>query len=178
MKKAALALATFGLLVSASPALAEDAVATRSPKPRLEEARVKVCENKQASITKRVGSLTDRSVKMEDNFAKIAQRVMDFYTNKVLPSGKTVANYDALVAAIAEKKTAVDAAVADAKSKAEAFSCTSESPKAQLTEYRLAMQKVIVALKEYRTAVRNLIVAVRSVTGVTNREASPAGVEK
>lgn len=180
MKKAALALATLGLLLSTSPVFAEETRTgvLRSPKPSPIEARVRTCEAKQDSINKRVGSLTDRSVKMVENFTKIAQRVMDYYTNKVLPSGKTVANYDSLVAAIAEKKALVETAIADAQAKADAFSCTSDSPRTQLTDYRLAMQKVIAALKEYRTAIRNLIVAVKSVTGATNREASPAGVER
>ncbi|MEK7497789.1 MAG: hypothetical protein AAB656_02635 [Patescibacteria group bacterium] len=161
MKKTAIFFATLGIFLLASPVLAEDTVAIRSPKPRLEQAKARVCEAKKGSITKRVDQLLARSEKMVKNFTDIAQRVMDYYTNKVLPD-KTVSNYEELVAAITDKKAVVDAALDDAKSKASTFSCDSESPKAQLTEYRLAMQKVISALKEYRTAVRNLIVAVKS----------------
>ena len=122
---------------------------------------------------------------MEDKFDKHAQRVEEYYTSKVLPSSKTVAGYDSLVADIQAKKTAVTTAISTAQNDANKFSCTGDDPKGHLTQFRKDMQAVKKALKDYRTSIKNLIVAVRSVTGATEREnkgspkptSSPGGSE-
>lgn len=90
--------------------------------------------------------------------------------SKVVPSGKTIANYDSLVADIQAKKSAVQTALSIAQNDANSFSCTGDDPKGQLTQFRKDMQAVKKALKEYRTSIKNLIVAVRSVTGTIERE--------
>lgn len=101
---------------------------------------------------------------MEDKFDRIAKRVENHYTTKVIPSGKSAANYDGLVADIATKKTAVQVALIIAHNDSNSFSCTTADPKGQMTQFRKDMQLVKKALKEYRTSIRNLIVDVRSVT--------------
>jgi hypothetical protein len=58
---------------------------------------------------------------METKFDSIAQRVKDFYTNTLVPSGKTLPNYDALVADIQAKKDVVTQDLADAQAKVDAF---------------------------------------------------------
>lgn len=107
---------------------------------------------------------------MEDKFDRIAKRVENHYTTKVVPSGKTVTNYDGLVADISAKKTTVQTALTTAQNDSNAFSCTGGDPKLQMTQFRKDMQAVKRALKEYRTSVRNLIVAVRALTGETNKD--------
>ena len=91
----------------------------------------------------------------------------------MVPSGKAVGNYDALVAAIVTQKTMIQTALAKAQTDATAFTCAGTDPKVQLTQFRTDMQDVKKALKDYRTAIKDLIVAIRSVTGKTESSAAP-----
>lgn len=104
---------------------------------------------------------------MQAKFDAIAERVKAYYTLKVVPSGKTVTNYDSLIADIQSKKAAVGTALTEAQSGVRSFACSADDPKALLKQYRVNMQSVKSALKEYRTSIKNLIVAVRSVVGAT-----------
>lgn len=132
---------------------------------RLTQARLRACQAKENAIRNRAKHLGDLATTMEKTFDAIAKRVEDYYTTKVVPSGKTVAGYDSLVGDIATKKTAVQTALTKAQTDAEGFACDSTDPKGQLTQFREDMQAVKSALKDYRTSIKNLIVAVRSVTG-------------
>ncbi len=170
------------LMLSASPVFAQGrstatpsavASARAQAATKLAEAKLKSCQNREAALQKRSDQLVRMATNMQDTFTAIATRVKTYYTETVIPSGKTVSNYDTLVADIATKQAAVGTALAKSQSDALAFSCTSEDPKGQLTQFRTDMQAVKSALKEYRTAVKNLIVAVRSVTGTTQSSASP-----
>lgn len=137
---------------------------------RLTDVKLRACQAKEDVIQKRADHLTQLATSMEGNFDKHAQRVEEYYTSKVVPSGKTVPNYDSLVADIQAKKTAVAAALSAAQSDANSFSCVGNDPKGQLTQFRQDMQTVKIALKEYRTSIKNLIVTIRSVTGTIERE--------
>ena len=136
---------------------------------KLTEAKLKACQNRENAIQTRSKQLTKTAENMLTTFDKIAERVEQYYTAKVVPSGKTVADYDALVADIAAKKQTVQTDLDKATADATAFSCTGNDPKGQLTQFRTDMQTIKKDLKEYRTAIKNLIVAVRSVTGTTER---------
>lgn len=136
---------------------------------RLTEAKLKVCQAKENTIKKRTQQLTKLATTMQEKFEAIAGRVEEYYTSKVVPSGKTVANYDSLVADIQTKKGAVQTALTQAQSNAESFACSGDDPKGQLLQFREDMRAVKSALKDYRTSIKNLIVAVRSVTGATER---------
>lgn len=138
-------------------------------KNRLPEARLRVCQARENTITKRMTQLTQLVTTMESKFDAIAQRTEKYYTSKVVPSGKTVVNYDALVAEIQTKKTAVQTALTTAQTNSVGFSCTGNNPKGLLTQFRTDMQAVKKALQNYRTSIKNLIVAVRSVTGTTEK---------
>lgn len=138
---------------------------------KLEAKKLQVCQVHEKNITKRLESLTNLVANQEEKFASIAARVENHYTTKLVPAGKTVDNYDSLVADIATKKIAVDAALTTAKTDASNFSCTADDPKGLLTTFRKDMQAVKSALKNYRKSVRNLIVGIRSEKG--SPEASP-----
>lgn len=143
---------------------------------RLVDNRLKFCENHQDEINKRLTSLGSLVTNMLGKFSAIAVRVEQFYTNKVLPSGKTVPNYQQLVDDVAAKNSAVTLAFSNAQADVKDFKCTAEDPKGQLKLFRTDMQLVKKALQDYRTSIRNLIVAVKSVTGDTENEASKSGV--
>ncbi len=141
---------------------------------RLEDKRLKFCQNHEGEIKIRLVSLGNLVANMLGKFDAIAQRVEDYYNNKVVPSGKTVPNYSTLVADIASKKAAVQTALTAAQSDVAGFTCTSDNPKGQLTQYRTDMQTVKKALQDYRTSIKNLIVAVRSVVGETENSPKPS----
>ncbi len=141
----------------------------RQAQNRLTEAKLKACQARENAITKRMTHLTNLVTTMEGKFDAIAQRTEVYYTSKVVPSGKTVTNYDVLVVDIQTKKIAVQTALTTAQTNSTGFSCDGNNPKGLLTQFRTDMQTVKKALKDYRTSIKNLIVAVRSVTGTTER---------
>lgn len=140
-----------------------------SPSPRRgAPGKLRACEAHMRSIQRRSEHLVRMATKMLTVFAKITQRVQEYYTTVVLPSGRSVANYDALLADIVAKRGAVEVALAQARATAGLFSCTAENPKETLRQFRLDMRGVKQALHAYRKAVRNLIVAVRTIAPVSS----------
>jgi hypothetical protein len=160
------------LSVAAVSAANSSTVGQAKAEQKLTEAKLKICQNKEAAIQKRDSQLTKTAENMLTKFDSIASRVETYYTSKVVPSGKTVSNYDALAAEIATKKSAAQTALSKAGTDAQAFGCTSDDPKGQLTQFRTDMQTVKEDLKAYRSAIKNLIVAIRSVTGTTESSSS------
>ena len=140
---------------------------------RLTDAKLKACQARENAITKRMTRLTELVMTIEGQFDAITQRTEEYYTSKVVPSGKIVANYDTLVADIQTKKTTVQTALTATQTNSTGFSCDGNDPKGLLTQFRTDMQTVRKALQDYRTSIKNLIVAVRSVIGTTE-EANPS----
>ncbi|MBI3380351.1 hypothetical protein HY029_06375 [Candidatus Gottesmanbacteria bacterium] len=130
---------------------------------RRDEGKLKSCKARGKGISKRSDQLTKMANNMLVKFDAIAQRVEDYYTSKVVPSGKTVPNYNNLVSDIAAKKTTVQTTLTAAQNDVAGFSCTSGNPKGQILQFREDMKKVKEALRDFRTAIKNLIVAVHSV---------------
>lgn len=140
---------------------------------RLTEVKLKACQARENAMKTRSTNLTKLVTTMEEKFDAIALRVEKFYTTKIIPSGKTVANYDVLVNNIATKKSDVQTALTKAQDDIAGFSCDGNDPKAQMKDFRLDMQTVKEKLKDYRKSVKDLIVAVHSVTGEI-KKASPS----
>lgn len=127
-------------------------------KQRLEGKKLKACEAREKRIGSTMEQMTKRGQSHIAAFTKISDRVQAFYADK----GRTVENYDALVAEVQAKKLAAEQAVSGAQSVGEVFSCANDNPKIASAEFRDAHKAQVAALKEYRTAVKNLIVAVKS----------------
>lgn len=138
--------------------------------PKLQAAKLKVCQTRERNIKNRSVRLEDLVRNMESKFDTTEKRVEDYYTNTVIPSGKTVANYDALISDIQAKKAVVQSALTKTQTDFNGFSCTANDPKGSMTQFRQNMQAAKQALGDYRTSIKNLIVAVRSVTGVENQQ--------
>jgi len=138
--------------------------ATRSAKgkAKLEAAKLKVCERKEDQIQRRSDRIAQRAQLIENRFGRIAERIEEFYTNKLVPNGGTIANYDSLVEAIAAQKAAVDTALTGAKTAADDFDCSGDNPKGELTTFRGEMKTVISALNTYKKSIIDLLVAVRT----------------
>lgn len=128
----------------------------------LQDVKLRKCQTLSASITRRSNHLVELVDKMKKVFTSIANGVEQYYLTKVVPTGATLSNYDALVADITTKENVITPLLEAAQADASNFSCTGNNPKAQLTQYRTDMQAVIRALHDYRTAIKNLIVAVRT----------------
>lgn len=169
--KRSLFLLTFAAL--AVPALAQRP--SPRPTPRATDrpvtTRMRACLDKEQAVGTRMGSLVRFTDNMIEKFSAITLRVQDFYLANVLPAGRSVANYDELVANIEAKKAAVAPLVTKAQSDVAAFTCDSDDPKAMLTTFRQDMQAVKTGLHEYRTAIKSLIVAVSQV--MAEIEATP-----
>src|SRR5688572_9964529 len=69
---------------------------------KLQDAKLKACQNRQKAITNIMARIADRGQKQINVFSIITQRVENFYIDK----GRTLDNYDELVAEVAAKKAA------------------------------------------------------------------------
>lgn len=147
----------------AAEAKAKAQAKVEEAKQRLEGQKLKACEAREKRIAATMEQMAKRGENHVAVFTKITDRVKAFYAEK----GKTVDNYDALVATVDAKKAAAEQAVASAQSVGGVFSCDSDSPKIASDQFRAAHQSQVAALKEYRTAVKELIVAVKSAQAQT-----------
>jgi len=134
------------------------------------EAKLKACQNREKAITNIMSRIADRGQKQLDLFTSIATKTEAFYTEK----GKTLSNYNDLVAAVTAKKTAAQSTVDAIKSDSVSFNCDGTDPKGAATAFKSALQSEITALKDYKTSVKNLIVGVKSVQGTTSSADSKA----
>lgn len=147
---------------------ASAAAAKQARKDALSEAKVAVCQTRQGNIQQRSSSIVERVSNQEKLFNQIAQRVEQYYNEKLLPSGKIVSNYNSLVSDIATKEAAIAPLLATASAGASNFSCDKDHPADQVLTFNQNMKSVLTALEAFRKSVRNLIVAVRTVSGTSD----------
>lgn len=130
---------------------------------KLAAAKLRVCENRQKAITNIMSRIADRGQKQLTLFGTIATRVETFYTDK----GKTLSNYDALVADVNAKQAAAQTTVDAVKTASTGFDCNGTDPQGFVSAFKTSLKSEISALQDYRTSVKNLIVGVKSVQGST-----------
>ena len=128
---------------------------------KLTNSRLKACQRREAVITKLMANLADRGTRQIEVFDKIADRTQVFYQEK----GRTLDNYNALVAEVDAKKAAAEAAVQTTKDTVVEFDCDGDDPKGAGAEFKENLKAQHEAMKAYKTAVKNLIVGVKSVQG-------------
>lgn len=176
LHKTLLATTLFFLATTVVSAQSTTGQARRDARPSpaaVSEARMRACEARQDAVTNRMTSLVRFSNNMLEKFNAISLRVQQFYTDKVLPTGATVANYDALLSDVADKKAVVETAIAAAQADVSDFSCDDGDIRDQYSTFRQNMQAVKQALHDYRTAIKNLIVAVHSALPTPTPTATP-----
>jgi hypothetical protein len=139
---------------------------------KLADVKLKVCQKREASINRKMQNMAARGQRQIEVFNTIAERTQAFYAK----NGKTLANYNALVADVAAKKAAAQAAVADNKAKSVSFKCDGSDPKGAAQSFKASLTAEQAALKAYKTAVKNLIVGVKSV--VKTEASKPEGAEQ
>lgn len=128
-------------------------------KQRLSDAKQKVCETRKERITRSMKRVSNRGERHLKVFTAITDRVTTFYKNK----GKTLANYDALVADVTAKKAVAEAAVSATAAYENNFDCSGDDPKGMLKAFKTTVAAQREAMKKYRTSIKNLIVGVKSV---------------
>lgn len=132
--------------------------ASSARETRLNAAKLKVCERRQANIQKIMNNSRERARKQIDLFTTIAERTEVFYAKK----GKTLSNYDELVAAVTAAKSTAETDLAALPT---TFDCSGGDPKGAASSFKTAHQQLLSDLKAYRQAVKDLIVGVKSVQG-------------
>jgi hypothetical protein len=125
---------------------------------KLDAKKLQICEKKQSQIQSRIAKMSSQGAKQLEVFSKIADRVQEFKTTR----NYTVDNYDALLAALDEKRIAAQTAVAEATESGQAFNCGADNPRGIAAQFQERLKQQIRALKEYKTSVKDLIVAVKS----------------
>ena len=143
---------------------------------RLTEVKLKVCEKKESSISKRSEKLVAKSDNIQTRFNRIIEKVDAYYVDVLTPKGVEVENYSDLLANIEDHRRATATAVGVAESTAENYSCEGENPKEQIGQFRTDMKGVISALKGYKKSVVNLIVAVRT-KGKNIKDSEPVATD-
>jgi len=138
---------------------------------RLAEAQLKVCQKRQKTITNIMNRIADRGQKHLKLFDTIASRVEAFYVKK----GKTLANYDTLIADVNAKQAAAQVAVDTVKSDAAGFSCEGTNPRGLVSSFKTSLKSEVAALHAYRKAIRNLTVGVKSVQSTSVPEQTDNG---
>lgn len=136
--------------------------------------RVKACQTKEKVVRQQFRHLTDLVDNMFRHFDRTAERVQEYYKNKVVPTGKTAPNYDALLTDVKAKKEAVNKALTAAKTNAQDFDCNTENPREQLNQFHKDMQVVKQALYDYRKSIKNLTQAVHKVAQDNEEKATKA----
>lgn len=126
----------------------------------LAAAQLKACQNRQAAIDRILTRIDTRAQNQLTLFSTIATRVESFYTTQ----GKTLTNYDQLVAAVNTSNTQAETDFGTMKTSS-TFSCSASDPKGIVSSFQSYLRLEISDLRNYRTAVKNLIVGVSSVTG-------------
>ena len=138
----------------------------QSVSSKLDENKRKICEKRQAGITRTMNKMQTRGESQLAVFTKIAERTKAFYEKKQ----RTVENYTDLVVAVDEKKLAAELAVAAGDEAISDFSCDASDPTAMKDLFKAQLSDQIAALKAYKTAVKDLIVGVKSAQSQASRE--------
>lgn len=138
--------------------------ANTTAQDRKDAAKAKQCARRQTVVNSITARIAARSQKQLDLFTTIATRVETFYTK----SGKTLSNYDQLVAAVNTARTTAQQTVGTIKATTITLKCDGTDPNGAGASFKTALKSEIQALKAYRTAVKNLTVGVKSVQGTTS----------
>ncbi len=124
--------------------------------------KTKVCEQRKVMFDRKKDLRPQITKRMITSYEAILKRAQEFYLTKVVPAGGKVSNYDALVADIQTKKTAVDTAISALQIDIPTFDCTKPTTADNgLGSNKALLENVKTAIKNYREAVRTLVKAIR-----------------
>ncbi len=121
--------------------------------------RQTACENRQASLQKRVDAYSNAATTKLGAFDAVFTRVKAFKPD----TQAKVANFSDLVAAATAKQTAAAESVSALKTLTVSFDCTSTDPAATVVAIKEAVNNVKAALKDYQVSLKNIVVALAQV---------------
>ncbi len=134
-------------------------------KDMLEGKKLEACRAREEAIKNRKKSLLRLATEALKRMDGWVENLKKFYEEKMVPNGKTVSNYNDLLAEIERTRAEAVASLDKASKIVDEFSCDGDNPKEVYKEFRLAMQETKTKLFEYRKAIKNLLVAMRKVAG-------------
>lgn len=139
----------------------------------LGEVSLRACEARGEAIRIRQESLVRLSTGHLKRMDALMEKVEKYYQETLVPEGKKVENYDALVTDIKEKRNMVLTSLEEATKAMEGFECNADDPKGLYMEFRNRMQETKNNLFQYRRAIKELVGAVRKIA-VDLPKASPS----
>lgn len=141
-----------------------DRLASKSAarKIKLSEKKQAICEKRKNNLVKRSNNIITRVERHFNRFGVIVEKVDNFYSDKLIPKGVVISNYETLKADIEIQKAEVQAALTSAKDKIANFDCTSENPKEHLEDFKIEAKNVHEAMKDYRSTIKNFIKAIKA----------------
>jgi|GEM_PF-1872267 len=125
---------------------------------KLDAAKLKVCQNREA----RIGTIMERIGKRGDNNIALISTISDRVQAYVTAQKLTVDNYAALVTAVNAAKTTAQGAADAADAARPNFACNGPDPAGAATSFKDLVQARNDAMKAYRDSVKALVKAVKT----------------
>lgn len=160
-----------------SKKLASNAALTNKA-TRASEFAPTACETHVRVINLRQKNIIAHAERVQNRLSKLTTAVGKYYTEKLLPQGKTVANYSTLVADVNSKQVALATALDKIKADTEGLTCEKNQAKTQFTTFRTDMQSLLKAFKDYRLSVLQLMQAVKRAGGNTDGAEASSSAQK
>lgn len=135
--------------------------AAQKRQERLSQVRLRTCKARQNIITQRTRFLHERAKLIHKAHERAFSLADKFYTEKLVPAGYTLSNYEELKAEVKANKANVITLLDAAKANAGEFDCNSEDPKGQIDAFKEDMKALIDANKKYKTSIHTFVAAVR-----------------
>lgn len=153
-----------------------EAVTDRASKAS--EFKQTACEVHVKVINLRQKNIIAHAERTQNRLVKLTSAVEKFYTDKLVPQGKVVANYDSLVSDVVAKQASLTAALIKIKADTDGLTCNKDQAKTQFTAFKTDMQSLLKTFKDYRLSVLQLMQAVKKAAGTTEGgEASSSAKE-
>lgn len=135
--------------------------------PKMCQAHVNNIKNKQLKIA-------EQGLVMQTRWNAISNGVQKYYTEKLVPNGKTLSNYDALVSDVNAKKEALTPLIDKVKSDSSNLTCDKDQAKTQFDTFKTDWQALLAGIKAYKFSVVALVKGVVSVAGKDSNLVSPS----
>ncbi len=134
------------------------------------------CQTIEKVITDQAQKGTDMLIKIYQQLNSIFTGVQNYYSQKLVPSGVSLQNYEAVVSTVQASQSAVLTSIQTAQQDAKNFSCSGNQPGQQIAQFRITMQQAIKATIAYRDVVKifveEVLKASQNVPETTNATAT------
>lgn len=168
---------SFGKSLGDSRKLASSEAVTNKA-TRASEFTQNACEVHRKVINLRQKNIIAHAERTQNRLGNLTNAVIKYYTEKLIPQGKIVANYNSLVSDVTAKHALLTEALDKIKADTQGLTCEKNQAKTQFTTFRTDMQTLLKTFKDYRLSVLRLMQAVKKTAGTTEAgEASGSAKE-